>query len=190
MLKKPITFTDFEGATRTETFYFNINEVEIAEMALLHENGPEGAAEFFKELGDSKDPKKILPAMKNIIALAVGERVGEFGFNKEGVADWFMTSPAFSALFMELVQDESGRKIAEFFRGILPGDIARGFGTEDAILPKHSMAELIAMSDDEFDKVAGTDIRNMSRIHLSAAMERRVRKSNDAGTDALESPNI
>lgn len=172
MLKKAITFTDFEGATRTETFYFNLSEVEIAEMALLHENGPEGAAEFFKDLGDSKDPKKILPAVKNIIALSVGERVGEFGFNKQGVADWFMSSPAFNELFMELMQ--GGPKVVEFFQGILPPDIARRFADEDS-RKEHSMEELLAMSDEDFDHLAGTDIRKMSRLHMSAAMERRTR---------------
>ena len=32
MLKKTITYTDYNGSQRTEDFYFNLSKAEIAEM--------------------------------------------------------------------------------------------------------------------------------------------------------------
>lgn len=34
MLKKTITYTDYNGVERTEDFYFNLSKAEIAEMEL------------------------------------------------------------------------------------------------------------------------------------------------------------
>ena len=34
MLKKTITYTDYNGAERTEDFYFNLSKAEITEMEM------------------------------------------------------------------------------------------------------------------------------------------------------------
>jgi hypothetical protein len=34
MLKKVITFTDYDGNERTETFFFNLSKAEVTEMEL------------------------------------------------------------------------------------------------------------------------------------------------------------
>ena len=34
MLKKTITYTDYNGSERTEDFYFNLSKAEIMEMEL------------------------------------------------------------------------------------------------------------------------------------------------------------
>ena len=39
MLKKTITYTDYNGVERTEDFYFNLSKGEIIEMELTTEGG-------------------------------------------------------------------------------------------------------------------------------------------------------
>ena len=34
MLAKPITYTDYNGVERTETFYFNLSQAELIDMQL------------------------------------------------------------------------------------------------------------------------------------------------------------
>ena len=42
MVKKTITYTDYDGTERTEDFYFNLSEAEITEMQLSVEGGMRG----------------------------------------------------------------------------------------------------------------------------------------------------
>ena len=39
MLKKTITYTDYNGMTRTEDFYFNLSMAEVAEMEMSTAGG-------------------------------------------------------------------------------------------------------------------------------------------------------
>ena len=39
MLKKTISYTDYDGNQRTEDFYFNLSKAEITEMELSMEGG-------------------------------------------------------------------------------------------------------------------------------------------------------
>ena len=39
MLKKTITYTDYDGRERTEDFYFNLNKAELTEMELSVKGG-------------------------------------------------------------------------------------------------------------------------------------------------------
>ena len=53
MLKKTITYTDYNGSERTEDFYFNLSKAEAMEMAtkdLLTRGFVKGSTAFQKEL--------------------------------------------------------------------------------------------------------------------------------------------
>ena len=39
MLKKTITYTDYDGNTRTDEFLFNLNKAELTEMELSYNGG-------------------------------------------------------------------------------------------------------------------------------------------------------
>ena len=39
MLKKTMTYTDYDGVTRTEDFYFNLTQAEVAEMEMSVDGG-------------------------------------------------------------------------------------------------------------------------------------------------------
>ena len=57
MFKKTVTYTDYDGVERTESFYFNLSEAEIVEMEL----GTEGGwRERMQRIIDSKDAPTIM----------------------------------------------------------------------------------------------------------------------------------
>ena len=67
MLKKTITYTDYNDVERTETFYFNISESELTEMQLSTEGG---LAERLQKMIDAQDVPSVTKVFKDIILKA------------------------------------------------------------------------------------------------------------------------
>ena len=63
MLKKSITYTDFNGEKRTEDFYFNLSRAELTEMQ-MSVNG--GMSEYLQKIINSQDNTEIFNTFKTI----------------------------------------------------------------------------------------------------------------------------
>lgn len=118
MLTKSIKYTDFNGESREETFYFNLTQAE----AFAIELGAEGNS-FTKQLekiAAERNGRKIIEAFQQIIAAAYGEKSADGrSFRKsEAIMNDFKSTEAYSVLFMELATDAN--KAAEFINGIAP----------------------------------------------------------------------
>lgn len=120
MLVKEITFKDYNGETRTETHYFNLEKSELIELQLSTVGGLE---ETVKRITEARRGKEIMDAFKDIIFKSYGEKdLDGVHFNKsEELSKRFMNSKAYDVLFMELVTDDNAG--ADFINGILPDDI-------------------------------------------------------------------
>lgn len=117
MLTKKITYTDYDGIERTETFYFNLSKAEIAEMQLIH---PGGYAEYLQRIVDAKDQEKVVEAFKTLILNAYGEKSDDgkrFRKSKE-LSEEFSQTEAYSELFMELITEPDAG--SAFVNGIMP----------------------------------------------------------------------
>jgi hypothetical protein len=64
MLKKTMTYTDYEGVQRTESFYFNLTKAEIVEMEYDIEGGMQ---KMLEEITEKLDGKRIMAFVKKII---------------------------------------------------------------------------------------------------------------------------
>jgi hypothetical protein len=120
MIAKTITYVNFNGDTETETFYFHINKAELATMELVEK---EGLAERLRAIVESDDRKAILAAFTDIIAKSIGRRSSDgkrFSKSKEYTEE-FMSSEAYSELFVELLSDTA--KAEEFVKGIIPKNL-------------------------------------------------------------------
>ena len=118
MLKKTITYTDYNGTERTENFYFNLSEAEVMEMEM---GTTGGMAEMIQRIVDAQDMPALMKVFKDIVMKAYGERSadGKYFMKKNGaLAEAFIESEAYSVLFMELVTVEGAA--AEFVNGIIP----------------------------------------------------------------------
>lgn len=117
MLKKTITYTDYDGLERTEDFYFNLSKAEVIEMEVGTEGGMRAMLE---RIVAAKDGRRIMEAFKEIIAKSYGEKSLDgrrFQKSKE-ISEAFMQTEAYSQLFMELVTDSQAA--AAFVNGIVP----------------------------------------------------------------------
>lgn len=125
MLKKKITYTDYNGTERTEDFYFNLTKAEIMEME-LGTNG--GLVEMIQRIVDAQDAPSIIKVFKDVILKSYGEKSpdGKRFIKSKEISDAFSQTEAYSQLFMELATDADAA--AEFVNGIVPN-----MGNEKAI---------------------------------------------------------
>lgn len=117
MLKKTVTYIDFDGNERTEDFFFNLTEQEIAEMELSTEGG---LGNFIKKAVAAKSQVELIELFKKLILAAYGVKSadGRRFVKNDAVREDFMSTQAFSDIYMDLVQDAD--KASAFFNGIVP----------------------------------------------------------------------
>lgn len=117
MLKKSITYDDFDGGTFTEDFYFNLSKAELVELELSHKGG---LSDSLKKIVASEDGAQIISEFKNIILKSYGKRSedGKRFIKNQQLRDEFESTEAYSVLFIELVTDADAA--ADFVKGIMP----------------------------------------------------------------------
>lgn len=117
MLKKTITYTDYNGMERTEDFYFNLTKAEVTEMELTTTGG---LAEMINQIVAAADVPAIVKVCKEIILKAYGEKSpdGKRFVKSKELSDAFSQTEAYSNLFMEMANDADAA--AAFFNAITP----------------------------------------------------------------------
>lgn len=117
MLKRSITYTDYNGGTRTEDFYFNLTQAEVTEMELSVDGG---LVEMINRIVAAQDGKQIIATFKDIILRAYGEKSpdGKRFIKNQELRDAFAQTEAYSILFMELATNADAA--AAFVNGIVP----------------------------------------------------------------------
>lgn len=121
MLKKTITYTDYNGTQRTENFYFNLTKAELLDMDLGTVGGMQ---QLLQLMIDKQDIPQILKAFKKIIFDSYGEKSPDgrrFVKSKE-LSEAFFQTEAYSQLYMELISDANAA--AYFINHIVPEEIA------------------------------------------------------------------
>lgn len=121
MLKKTVTYEDFNGETRTEDFYFNLTKAEIMEMNLSVYGGLD---KMIEEIVATKDAPKIVKMFKELVLKSYGEKSadGKRFIKNDEVREAFSQTQAYSDIFMELSTDEDAA--IAFVNGIVPKDIS------------------------------------------------------------------
>ena len=126
MIKKTITYTDYNDIERTENFYFNLSKAEVMEMEMSTEGG---MAESIQKIVDAKDAPSIIRVYKDLVLKAYGVKSDDgrrfMKTKPDGskYSDEFKETEAYSQIFMELATDAD--KAAEFINGIIPADLAQ-----------------------------------------------------------------
>lgn len=121
MLKKPITYTDYDGVERKEDFYFSLNKAELMEMNLMEEGGMQNKIE---KIVAARNTPELVKLFKKVIVASYGEKSddGKRFIKSEKLTEEFLQTEAYSNLFMELLSDEV--QMTAFIRGIIPSDIS------------------------------------------------------------------
>lgn len=127
MLKKTMTYTDYNGEKRTEDFYFNMSRAEVTEMELSI-NG--GLSAMIQRVTEEKDVPTIISIFKDLVLKSYGKKSpdGRRFIKSKELSEEFSQTEAYSDLFMELATDSA--KAAAFVNGIMPQE-SQAKGTAD-----------------------------------------------------------
>lgn len=130
MIKKTITYVDYNEVERTEDFYFNLTKAEIMEMELSTTGG---LAEMIQKIVAAKDAPAIIKVFKDLVLKAYGEKSpdGKRFIKSEAIAEAFSQTEAYSILFMELATDAEAA--AKFVNGIIPADMAQQVAAQASV---------------------------------------------------------
>lgn len=117
MLKKTITYVDYNGVERTEDFYFNLNKAETLGYLIGFDGGIEN---FIAKVIKEEDGKKLWNLWSDFILRCYGEKSSDgrrFIKSKE-LSEAFMQTEAYNNLMMELISD-NGDKNAKFVNAVV-----------------------------------------------------------------------
>ena len=128
MLKKTITYEDYNGTERTEDFYFNLTKVECMEIEFGFGPG-ESLSESIRTLYQANDIGTIIKTIKNIVLMAYGVKSpdGKRFIKNDEVREAFEQSPVFETVYWDLVTD--AEKAAEFIASIVPTNLREQLGS-------------------------------------------------------------
>lgn len=131
MIKKTITYKDYNEKEQTEDFYFNLSKGELVllEMSAVDQN-TEGLEDKIKKIEKTRSGREAAAVFKEIIGLAYGVKSHDgarFIKNPELLAE-FESTGAYSDLVFELVlNSEVG---SAFINGLMPSGLRESVQAE------------------------------------------------------------
>lgn len=144
MLKKTITYENYNGVEQTKTLYFHLSQTEIVKLSMklpddITNTVPEDVNAVDNEalasqLVDNLGGEGVIDFIEKLVLKAYGvlSEDGEQFDKSEEITKAFAQSPAFDAIMMEFMTDANAA--AEFVNKVIPAKLA-------AKLPQNTMIE-------------------------------------------------
>lgn len=126
MLKRNVTYTDFNGEQQTEVFRFNLTQSELLRM----EAG--GLPAVLQRIVDTQDKEGLVRQFDWFILQAYGvvSEDGKKFLKSDELRDDFFQSAAYDALFIELASSEQA--FVDFIKAVVPAEALQAFaGDQD-----------------------------------------------------------
>lgn len=138
MLKKTITYTDYDGMARTEDFWFNLSKTELTK---LDAELPGGVLGVLRKIIDKKDRKALVDFIETLILRSYGEKTldGKRFVKTIDMAEEFMQTPAYDELFMSILSDTDSQ--TSFINGVIPQSMAKEIEQTDKKQVENALAE-------------------------------------------------
>lgn len=120
MLKKTITYTDYNDVERTEDFYFNLSK---AELVMMENSVVGGMKQRLEKIVQSQDNVEIMETFRDLIRRSYGVKSddGKRFIKSDELFKEFEQSEAYSELVLELLGNPD--KASHFINSILPKGI-------------------------------------------------------------------
>lgn len=131
MLKETITFTDYNGESRSEDHFFNLTEAEITKMQLGVDGG---LSERLMKIKNENNIPAMMEFFEDLIRRSYGRKTSDGRFVKKAeYYDEFESSEAYSEFFMSLISDAD---VADrFTKGIIPAKLLARVNEQQAKVP-------------------------------------------------------
>lgn len=138
MLKKTITYTDYDGMERTEDFWFNLSKSELTK---LDAELPGGVLGVLRKIIDKKDRKALVDFIETLILRSYGEKTldGKRFAKTPKMAEEFMQTPAYDELFMSILSDTDSQ--TSFINGVIPQSMAKEIEATDKKQVENALAK-------------------------------------------------
>jgi hypothetical protein len=122
MLKREITYEDFNGEKVSEYFYFNLSKTELIELEHEYDRG---FAANIEAIVEAKSTKELIAEFKKLILMSYGKKSedGKRFIKSDELREEFSQTAAFNELFIQLATDENAAAI--FVNSIVPKDMAQ-----------------------------------------------------------------
>lgn len=120
-----IKYKNFEGQDVSRKLYFNMTETELLTLAASVPGGK--GREYESMIDDPATSTKAIPELTNLILTAYGEKSNDgesfVKITDEGrpLAQKFLQTAAFDALFLKIIHDEDFARA--FILGIVPEEL-------------------------------------------------------------------
>lgn len=132
MIKKTISYTDFDGNQKAEDFYFNLTKAELFKLEVTAEGN--SLHEYLQKVVEANSGKKIIEVFELILKSAYGVRSedGKRFMKSDQLFKEFQETEAYSEFFIELVTDAD--KAAKFVNGLIPAGLEGGAKTPEQMI--------------------------------------------------------
>ncbi len=149
----------------TDTYWFDLEAREIAQLKATHQ---QDIGQYFRRIVNADNMEDLIKFYLELLSLGVAIRVGNRLDKSQSVRDEFIGTGAYNALFLELIQlPDMG---ASFVNEMFPQDLIEAYEAQQA--ENYSDPELIAMSNAEFNRIAG-DKRNRDKRMTVIGLKRK-----------------
>lgn len=120
MLKKTITYTDYDGLERTEEFRFNLTKAELMDMELTTVGT---FSKLMQKIIDEKDMVRLAKYFKELILKSYGVKSddGKRFIKSPELSEAFSQTEAYSELYMELLGNSE--YAVKFIQQVMPNDL-------------------------------------------------------------------
>lgn len=139
MIRKELTYENFEGEVVTDEAFFHLTRAEMMKMDAVM---PGGMLNYAAKIKATKNPTEAVKFMDMLLLSSYGIKTPEGRFVKpKEMTDAFACSEAYSVLLEEMMSSDGA--IEEFVRGILPKvpqdhEQKKAEGTKLQVLPGKS----------------------------------------------------
>ena len=122
MIKKKVTYTDYNGNERTEEHHFHLNKAELTEMELSVDGG---LSNYYQKIVDSQSVPELAKIFKELLLKSYGVKTDEGRvFEKsEELSRKFSQSAAYETMYMDLASNTE--LAAKFANGIIPANFEK-----------------------------------------------------------------
>ena len=120
MLKRPITYEDFNGETITDIYYFHLSKPELLKLQVGNSGGLNG---LIQRIIETKDSEGIIAECEKLVLMSYGQKSddGKRFVKSDELREEFSQTAAYQHLFMEIATNEDAA--VEFLKGVLPADM-------------------------------------------------------------------
>lgn len=127
MLKRTITYTDYDGKPRSVDAYFNMNKSELTKWLLTDSDYT--LDKKISRLFEERNAKEIMNTFEELLDASYGVKSldGDRFEKSPEILQKFKSTLAYDTIFMELVTD--AKKAAEFLSAIMPKDLGETLKT-------------------------------------------------------------